>query len=107
MAFKSKVLLLKLSRYNLDNGVRGGKVLWTSLAVTQSENSKGLEVLTASCPFEVYDSIPASVCVAEIEWTLKASKSNGKDTTQVTVLSAKILPDKSFTGTAGEFKLKD
>ena len=104
--FKQKVLLFKLSRYNLDNGVRGGKLIWTCLETTETENSKGLETYTASCPFEVYNAIHSSPCVAEIEWTMKAATANGKAVTQVVVTSVQVLPDKAFTGPAGEFKLK-
>lgn len=106
MAFKTKVLVLSASRYQLDNGVHGGKLTWTTLDTTQNENKRGLEVYTASCPFETYATLQQCPAVCELEWSMKASTTNGKASTQVVVLGLKPLDEKKFVSESGEYIIK-
>lgn len=106
MSFKTKVLVLNASRYQLDNGVHGGKLTWTTLDTTQNENKRGLEVYTASAPFETYGLLESCPAVCELEWSMKATTSNGKAATQVVVLGLKPLQEKKFSSDTGEYTIK-
>ena len=103
---KSKVLVLNVSRYQLDNGVRGGKIAWTDLATISNENRRGLEIFTASAPFEAFVALSSVPCVAEIEWSMKSASSNGKSVTQVVIDSATPVADKKFSSDHGEYLIK-
>lgn len=103
---KIKALILNVSRYQLDNGVRGGKMSWTDLATTQNENRRGLEIYTATAPFEAFGQLPSVPCVAEITLSMKSATSNGKAVTQIVVDAVSPLTEKKFSSESGEYVLK-
>lgn len=103
---KQKVLVLNVSRYQLDNGVRGGKISWTDLETASNENRRGLEIYTASAPFEAFGQLPQVPCVADIAFSLKAATSNGKAVTQIVVDSVAPSAEKKFSSDLGEYVLK-
>lgn len=103
---KSKVLVLHVSRYQLDNGHTGGKIQWTDLNTTANENARGLGIYTAAAPYTAYSALPEVPCVAEIDYTLKAKVSGGKAETVVVVESVAPLAEKKFSSTSAEYVCK-
>lgn len=106
MKQKGKILLLHVSRYNLDNGVRGGKAIWSELETAESENSRGLVVLTSPCPFEAYGLCGSTPCIAEAEFSFKATNANGKSITQLVIDSLTPTAEKSFESERVKIVLK-
>lgn len=106
MVQKGKILLLYVSRYNLDNGVRGGKAIWSELATAENENSRGLQILTSPCPFECVALCGSAPCVCEAEFSLKAANANGKSITQLVIDSLHPTGEKSFESDRLKFTIK-
>lgn len=92
---KEKALVLNLSRWEID-GNRGGKITWTTFDRVGSENRLGVEILTASCPFDALSSVSSVPCVAELDLTLTASNVNGRAVSKVSVLAVHQLDEKKI-----------
>lgn len=103
---KQKVFAFYVTRYNLDNGTTGGKLLWSDLSVTAKENARGVEICTTPCPYEAYSLLPHMPCVVEVDFGFKATNANGKSITQLVANSVSLTSDKSFETDAVKIVLK-
>lgn len=91
---KEKALVLSLSKWEID-GSKGGKISWCTFDRTSTENRKGIEILSAPCPYAAFEELQAVPCVAELDLSMSAMNVNGKAIAKVIVSGVKPLEDKS------------
>lgn len=102
---KEKALVLSVSKWEID-GNRGGKISWCVFDRTTTDQKSGVEILSASCPFETLSALPSVPCVAELDLSISSTSVNGRAIAKVVVSAVRATDEKSFSSNCMKINLQ-